>query len=226
VADDDLVYELDEWEPHERDAVSRALGEAGIGYSWDGATLAVQSADEATVERILDEVDQELDLELDPGADKVAYDLSSWSDAQRGELVGALADHAVPHEWSDDDELFIHEEDEQSVDELLDRVTRGESLSSDGHGDGAPGAELLGELFVAADRLMHDPRDHEGTLSLMDSARVALEAPAPYGFDEKQWDALLDAVGSLVLLVGDQAIDDDAVIGQATTVRTILRPLV
>ena len=73
---------------------------------------------------------------------------------------------------------------------------------------------------------MHDPRDHEGTLSLMDSARMALEAPAPYGFDEKQWDTLLDAVGSLVLLVGDEAIDDDAVIGQATTVRSILRPLV
>ena len=57
---------------------------------------------------------------------------------------------------------------------------------------------------------MHDPRDHEGTLSLMDSARMALEAPAPYGFDEKQWDTLLDAVGSLVLLVGDEAIDDDS----------------
>jgi hypothetical protein len=224
VADEELVYELDEWEPHERDALSTALGDAGIAYTWDGARLVVHTADEAAVERILDEVDEALDLELDPGSDKVAYDLSAWSDEQRGELVAALAEHAVPHEWSDDDELFVHEEDEQSVDELLDRALRGEALLPDG--DEAPGAEVLGELFVAADRLMHDPRDHEGTLSLMDSARVALEAPAPYGVDEKQWDALLDAVGSLVLLVGDQAIDDDAVIGQATTVRTILRPLV
>jgi hypothetical protein len=223
MGDDELTFELDEWEPHERDAVSTALADAGIAHAWNSATLVVSPGDEAAVERILDEVDEALDLQLDPGSDRVAYDLSAWTDEQRGDLVAVLAEQAVPHEWADD-ELVIHEEDEQSVDELLDRVARGEEIPVDE--GAAPGAELLGEMFVAADRLMHDPRDHEGTLSLMDSARVALEAPAPYGFDEQQWDALLDAVGSLVLLVGNQSIDDDAVIEQATTVRSILRPLV
>ena len=127
MADEDLVYELDEWEPHERDAVSVALGNAGIAYAWDSTTLVVRPEDEAAVERILDEVDEALDLELDPGSDKVAYDLSAWTDAQRGELVAVLAEQALPHEWSDD-ELLVHEEDEQSVDELLDRVSRGELI--------------------------------------------------------------------------------------------------
>jgi hypothetical protein len=227
--DDEVVYELDEWEPYERDSLSEALTAAQVGFAWDGTTLVVDGADEAAVERILDDVDEALDVALDPEVDKVAYDLSLWSDDQRGVLDETLVAQGLPHGWSDEGELIVHEEDEQVIDAILAEATSGGGAfapSDEGEVGGDTGAELLGELFVAADRLMHDAKDHEGTLALMDSARVALEAPPPFGFDERQWETILDGVGSLVLLVGNTNVDEDAVMTQATAVRTLLRPLV
>jgi hypothetical protein len=88
------------------------------------------------------------------------------------------------------------------------------------------GAELLGELFVAADRLVHDPHEHEGTLSLVDAFRMAEAGPPPYGVDERQWSTIVAAVRKLTVLVDHEPVDPDAVMDQATTVRNLLRPLV
>jgi hypothetical protein len=219
--DEDLLYELDEWEPHERDELSAALTAEGIGFSWEGTTLVVAAVDEARIEQILDEVDEALDLALDPDQDKVGYDLGDWTEDRRIELSEALNDASIPHGWSDD-ELFVHEEDEQAVDAILTRVADG----ADAGDDGAVGGELLGELFVAADRLVHDPDDHEGTLLLVDSFRLAEAGPPPFGFDDKEWATILDNVRAVLTLVDRDPIDPDAVMEQATALRNLLRPLV
>jgi hypothetical protein len=218
---DDLLYELDEWEPHERDELSAALTAEGVTFSWEGATLVVASSDEALIERILDEVDEALDLSLDPSADKVGYDLGDWTEDRRIELSDALNDASIPHGWVED-ELFVHEEDEQAADALLTRVNEG----TDAGDDGVLGAELLGELFVAADRLVHDPDEHEGTLLLVDTFRLAEAGPPPFGFDEREWTTILDSVRALLQLVDREPIDPDAVMEQATALRNLLRPLV
>jgi hypothetical protein len=219
--DEGLLYELDEWEPHERDELSAALTAEGIGFSWEGTTLVVSSGDEARIEQILDEVDEALDLALDPEQDKVGYDLGDWTEDRRIELSEALNDASIPHGWSDD-ELFVHEEDEQAVDALLTRVAD----SVDAGDDGAVGGELLGELFVAADRLVHDPDDHEGTLLLVDSFRLAEAGPPPFGFDDREWTTILDNVRAVLALVDRDPIDPDLVMEQATALRNLLRPLV
>jgi hypothetical protein len=57
-SDDELVYELDEWPPDDRDALVGKLAEAGVVHRWEGeATLVVAPADEERVEAILDGVE-------------------------------------------------------------------------------------------------------------------------------------------------------------------------
>lgn len=221
MADDELLYELDEWEDHERDALSEALAAEAVPYAWEGTTLVVRTSDEATVERVLDAVDEALDLELSPDEPHVAYDLTEWDDDRRVELDAALSDAGIPHAWSGD-ELLVHETDEQIVDDLLDHSGAG----ADGDVGEAAGAELLGELFVAADRLLHDPRDHEGTLSLIDSVRMARSMQRPFGIDDREWGTITGCAHSLASLVERSNVDDDAVITAATELRRMLRPLV
>ncbi len=54
-SDDELVYELDEWSPEDRTALTAKLDEAGVTHRWEGdATLIVAPASEAIVEAVLD----------------------------------------------------------------------------------------------------------------------------------------------------------------------------
>ncbi len=222
-SDDELVYELDDWDEDARRALTEALLAAGLTHEWEGPTLVVQASDEDAVERLLDQVDDELALALDPSVEKVAYDLSQWTDDQREGVVDVLCDAGIPHGW-DGDELYVHEIDEQRVDELLSSITDPEAPATGG--DGTAAADAMGELFVAVDRLMHDPQDHEGTLSLIDATRMAAGAGVPYGIDATLWSEVLASAADLASLVERSSPDEDAVIDRATALRDRLRPLV
>ena len=54
----------------------------GAPHTWEGTTLVVAEEDEAWVERIMDQVDEELATAPDEAEDEeqVAYDLSEWDD--------------------------------------------------------------------------------------------------------------------------------------------------
>lgn len=222
--DDQLLYELDDWADDERATLGEALVEAGLAHAWNGATLVVARRDEAAVERVLDAVDEALDERLDPSAPQVAYDLTEWTEDRRSGLDTALDVAGIPHEWSGD-ELYVLEGDEQLVDGLLDEATN--AVAGDGGelGDES-GAEMLGELFVAADRLLHDPRDHEGTLSLVDVMRMAKVTGPPFGLDDREWATIIGCAQQLSTLIEHPNLDDDAVIEAATNLRQMLRPLV
>ena len=58
---DQLAYELDDIEAGERLAIDRELAEHGIVHAWDGTTLVVAPWDEAEVDRLLDEGDDDVD---------------------------------------------------------------------------------------------------------------------------------------------------------------------
>lgn len=62
-----VLYELDEWEPDQREALSSALTEAGLPYGWEGTTLVVRASDDAAVEALLDDVEFPDALAVDGG---------------------------------------------------------------------------------------------------------------------------------------------------------------
>jgi len=49
------------------------------------------------------------------------YDLTDWSVDERADVVGALAQAEVPHQW-DGDELVVPQEQEETVEDILDEL--------------------------------------------------------------------------------------------------------
>jgi hypothetical protein len=183
--EEQLAYDLDELEPTDRFDIDRRLAERSIERAWDGGSLVVRAADEDVVDEVMDEAAAG-GVALDEG-DQLTYELTDWSEDQRAQLAEALRLADIGHEWSDEGELIALEADEERVEAILDAIEFPAQLpvdSTDETGDGLAAQDAMSELFVAADRLMHDPNDHEGVLSLVDAARMAEALPLPYGFAE------------------------------------------
>jgi hypothetical protein len=234
--DGDAVYDLGDWSEMERQAVTDRLREAAIPHAWDGTDLHVAAEDEAPVENILDLVEGESDEDededdedapepLDGRRDQVAYDLADWDDDQVDALVDELTNAGIDYAW-DEDELYVYSDDEEAADEVFDKVSAAaEEAGGDGD-DGIAGAELLGGLFVAADRLQHDSEDHDGVISILETSKVLEGSDPPYGVGAAEWKHLVEKVLALSDLLLEEKIDDEAVTTQARDLRTSLRPFV
>lgn len=221
--DDEIVYELDEWSEADRTVLRDRLETLGAPHSWEGTTLVVASNDEAWVERIMDQVEEDLSTAAEQDDDEqVAYDLTDWDDDSCVRLLDALSTEAIPY-GLDGDELFVGSEDEARVDEILAALTTpGATLTL-----GGPASfEAMSELFVAADVLSHDPDDGSATASLVAGARVAAGASAPYGLEPGWWDGVVARAGALADLVESPSHDDDQVIDLASALRNELRPFI
>jgi hypothetical protein len=219
-----ITYDLDDWSELERQAIAERLREAGIPHGWDGTALQIAAVDEAAVENVLDIVEGEAGPPLDADRDQVAYDLTEWDDDQVNALAHELTEAGIAFAW-EVDELHVYAEDEQAVDELLDRVAHPHELAAEPD-DGHSGAELLGEIFVAADRLQHGGDDHEGTLTMLDMGRAIDVSEPPYGLGRPEWTRLCERVTSLGSLLQAESVDRDAVMESARDLRSELRPYV
>lgn len=222
-AEEDTVYELDEWGERGLGMLRERLDTLGVPHRWEeGSTLVIAATDEAWVERIMDQVEDDLSLALDPDVPQIAYDLTEWDADNRERLFVMLEEEAVPY-GVDGEELFVHEIDEQRADEVIDAILR---PSSHGESTADGGPEVMGELFVAADLLVHDPNGAEGTLALVEAIRQAGSSGVPYGMDKVWWDAVVDRAGALVALLDVPEIDASMVVESATELRDGLRPYV
>ena len=91
---------------------------------------------------------------------------------------------------------------------------------------GTATADLLGDVFVAADRLQHDAEDTEGTSSLLDIALTIDDLEAPYGMGTRDWESVCAAVGRLADVLAEDEVDEEKVTETAREVRAVLRPYV
>lgn len=228
--------DLTTWGEAGRAALDERLHLLDAPHGWDGAILIVDEADMAWIARIIEQVEDERSIALDPEADQIAYDLTGWDDVNRSLLVHGLQERALAF-GVEADELVVHEADEDAVDALIDQILEPDPASSglvatDAAADDEalgeePREELLGDLFVLADLLVHDPRDegsHEQLAAR--SAEVAGSRP-PYGVERAWWRAVGERLTGLEALVapGDQ-LDDDDVVAAATALRDELREVV
>lgn len=82
--DDTLVYEMDDWEPAEREDLGRLLDGAAIPHRWDGDDLVVPGAEEGRVDALMDTIDYPDALEpVDEGDD-------GWDDEAVYAVMSAL----------------------------------------------------------------------------------------------------------------------------------------
>jgi hypothetical protein len=182
-------------------------GEADL-LAEDGEEVADADTDAADSDADEDEDDDEAEL---------AYDLAEWDNDRLDSLFAALQHDEIDYVW-DGSELFVMADDEQAVDEIVERI--------DSEADADGGGQLLGDLFVTADQLQHDPEANEAVAQLLKLADVADEAGTPYGLDDSVWKGLHEKVTALATLLEDEKPDGDEVIAAAGELRLAIRPYV
>ena len=170
----------------------------------------------------LDDMDEDEDDDL---GEEVAYDLTEWDDGQLSRLFDQLAGAEIDYLW-DGEELFVRADDEDAVDAVLEQVSYPDQLDEESDDGQDAGGVLLGDLYVAADRLQHDPEEHEAVAALLTLADSADEASAPYGLSDEEWKHLHDKVDVLAQLLEAETIDVDAAGEAAKDLRNAVRPYV
>ena len=222
--EDEITFELDEWSAADRQLLADRLTALGAPHEWEGTTLVIAEADEAWVERIMDQVDEELSTGTADEADEeqVAYDLSEWDDESCLALLDALSADTIPY-GLDGDELYVAAGDEKRVDEIVAALTTPGATLTVG---GPASFEAMSELFIAADELSNDPDDKGATRAIVEGARAAAGASAPYGTEAGWWDGVVARAGALADLVETPNADPEHVVELATAIRTELRPYI
>lgn len=222
--DDEITFELDEWSDHDRTVLADRLVTLGVPHSWEATTLVVAEADEAWVERVMDQVEEELSTAPadDEESEQVVYDLSEWDDDACVALLDALSADTIPYAL-DGDELVVEGVDERRVDEIVAALTTPGATVSAG---GPASFEAMSDLFVATDELSNDPLDKGATRDIVEGARAAAGASAPFGTDPGWWDGIVARAGALADLVESPHADADQVVDLASALRNDLRPYI
>ncbi|MGK2947825.1 MAG: hypothetical protein ACSLFP_04575 [Acidimicrobiales bacterium] len=222
-AADDLLYELDEWSDHDRTMLRDRLETLMLPHRWEDTTLVVAPSDEAWVERVMDQVEEDLAAGPEDDDDEdVVYDLSDWDDDACMRLLDSLAAELIPY-GLDDDDLIIHGVDERRVDQLVAQAADPSLVPEEGP---AATLELMSELFIAADRLAHDHDDHEGTRGLVAATEQAAGAGPPFGMDATWWRGVATQAGELAALVTGDDAEPEQVQEAASALRSTLRPYI
>jgi len=163
-------------------------------------------------------------LPLDDEREQVGYELFDWDPSELDELDDVLHELAVPHEWvSDGYEVVVHEEDEARLDALVPTIRFPDELPAEADDGDDTDAQVLSDLFVAADRLQAGSSG-EAVSSFLDAAERIGDRP-PYGVDERDWDPVVELVDELIDLFHAGGPDEQAS-ELAYKLRRRLRPLV
>lgn len=181
-------------------------------------------------------------LVLAPGndEDEVQYDLLEWKTPERRAATSVLLEADIPYRWEADLVLVVPTVAEQEVDHLLDELGDLEDIDEDdvdaeGDGEGgddddaADGGEeaqtAMADLFVAADRLQHDPGDARMAADAMEAATTVAACGPPYGIERPAWRQIQGLAEKLATGL-EEAADEDAVAADARALREYLRDLV
>ena len=98
-----LAYELHEWSLESRVMLQQLLTVDQVVHSWQGTTLLVHESLEATVDSLVDEVEETEKAKeatarpIGPEDALTAFELSEWPEALRAELMERLVQARVPH---------------------------------------------------------------------------------------------------------------------------------
>ncbi|MCA1691414.1 MAG: hypothetical protein ABR540_13335 [Acidimicrobiales bacterium] len=169
---------------------------------------------------------------LAPGGEEVVYSLAEWSPGDRILLRNALRERGVPWRWEPGPALVVDDRDQEWVEAVFDDLEEAEQagdVAEDGDDDDAPAEgeaspDVLGDLFVVADRLIHAPTNGSLVTELGHLAEVVEGSGAPFGIERTTWKEL----GRLTRIVVDagESADEEAVENGARTLREFLREYV
>jgi len=161
--------------------------------------------------------------------DEVDYDLGEWQTAERAAATAALVEVDIPYRWEPDLVLVVPAVAEEEVDVLLDELEDVEELEEEDDAVAADGGalaqEAMGDLFVAADRLQHDPLDDRMAADLLMAAGTVGASGPPYGIERPVWRRIQGLASTLATDL-EEAADEETVAADARALREYLRDLV
>lgn len=177
--------------------------------------------------------DAPLMLARSSAEEEVQYDLLEWEMGERCAATTALLNVDIPYRWEADLVLVVPAVAEDEVDLLLDNLEELEGTEDDGDDpesdDTADGGEeaqaAMGDLFVAADRLQHDPDDDRMAADAMEAATTVAACSPPYGIERPVWKQIQGLAETLATDL-EEAADEDTVAADARALREYLRDLV
>jgi hypothetical protein len=222
---EETEYELDDWSREGRQLLERVLVASEMPHVWQGGLLVVRRADEERVDALIDEVQVATLPTLTPGGERVVYEVAEWVDDAKYRLADTLDGAGIAWEWDGMGDLVIDGTDEGTVDDLIDGLNLDEDETTDSFagGDGLTASAVLNDLFVAADRLRRNARDHQGVLALVDRVGDLEGLGLPYGFERAAWEALVtEGVALRALFESDDDVDDGLINEQAAAYRQSL----
>ena len=168
--------------------------------------------------------------------DEVLYELDDWPVEARVKLTTTLAERGIAARWEPGLTIAVLEADDEAVEQVLDELEEEladdeedwedeDELDGEAAGDSTAQA-AMGDLFVAADRLMHEPSDEDVAGDLVEAGTVVEAASRPpFGIDPGLW-SKVQALSAVVRGDLDAGADEEVVAQDARTLRDTLRPLV
>jgi hypothetical protein len=166
------------------------------------------------------------DADHEPGedeGDEVVFELSDWNDDDRSLVSEKLAAAGIAHAWEGTD-LVVADADGDAAEDTIETVEYPDGLAAD-TGEEEPAEnegsyEVMSALFVAADRLQHDPEDPASGGEFDAAAEVAGDAGAPYGIDAQVWQQVQELAANVAEQLDDA--DADVIARDAGTLRQLL----
>ena len=205
-----LEYDLHEWALEKRVMLQQLLTAEQVVHTWQGTTLHVHHSLEEAVDELIDEVEEVAEGRVDLGSEVTAYEMKELSDDMQNRLLENLAAAGIPYEIDEDGDLVVRVEDEERTEAVIIELQARAGEADLVEMDGLELNELLSALFVACDRLRRNPRDADGVLEGLDSARQVAQVRTPFGFSAVDWRAARAAAERLVeMLEGDETPDED-----------------
>ena len=179
----------------------------------------------------------EVPVMLAPSDDELGYELDDWPVSDRGAVSAALDEIGIPYRWEADLVLVVPSGVEERVDGLLDEIqaeadgTQSPEAALDAEGDleadgGEEAQAAMADLFVAADRLQHEPFD-KGAGDDLAAATATVEAsPPPFGIERTLWRRIAEMAAGLRAQLDGVDTDGEAVAISARELRDLLREYV
>lgn len=226
-ASGELSYECSDWSMESRGMLAGLLRSQGVPHAWQGTTLTVRVRDEEAVDALVEEVIAAAAPSLPPDAERVVYEVADWPVPLQNQLADALYGAGLAFEWDERGDLAVAAADEEAVEALIEELPDPDEVAADAP-DGLDLHELLDRLFVAVDKLARRPRDASATLEVAEVVPQVGAAAPPFGFDSRQWRALVEPAGRLEGLLSadgdeEQTPTDDEVAELAGELRDRLR---
>ena len=224
-----VVYELNEWSRESREMVQQLLEAEDVAFVWESTNLVIPAPFEGRADEVIEQVEATASPPLDPDAEKVLYDLGEWTDEEVARLVDALADADIGYDFDVEGNLVVVADDEQRVEDLFDTLEAADDEEDDDDDDAVekrPASDVLSDLFVAADRLSHHARDHEGVLGFVKAADDLDNLRLPFGFETQVWAKIVEDTDRLRAALEGDEIGDDEIEEQAEEYRKLLRQYV